>query len=127
MGRSAAARGEAAPYTRAVTSSPLTADALGLTGPLGERATLLQISSGFCAPCRAARGLLARVAETTPGVRHIDIDVAHDTELAARLEITQTPTVVVLDADGAVATRYEGVPRLAAVRELLERMAPGGA
>ncbi|MBD8063460.1 thioredoxin family protein [Oceanitalea stevensii] len=110
-----------------MTSSPLTADALGLSGPLGERATLLQISSGFCAPCRAARGLLARVAETTPGVRHVDVDVAHDTELAARLEITQTPTVVVLDSDGTVVTRYEGVPRLAAVRELLDRLAPAGA
>src|SRR5699024_250745 len=41
----------------------LTADVLGLAGPLGERATLLQISSGFCAPCRAARGVLTRVAE----------------------------------------------------------------
>ncbi|MCM3661570.1 thioredoxin family protein [Georgenia satyanarayanai] len=110
-----------------MTSSSLTADALGLSGPLGERATLLQISSGFCAPCRAARGLLARVAETTPGVRHLDIDVAHDTDLAARLEITQTPTVVVLDAGGTVVTRYEGVPRLAAVRELLDRLAPAGA
>lgn len=110
-----------------VTSSPLTADALGLTGPLGERATLLQISSGFCAPCRVARGMLARVAETTPGVRHMDIDVAHDTELAARLAITQTPTVVVLDADGTVVARHEGVPRLATVRELLDRMAPASA
>ncbi len=125
MGHPAAARGgRGLRRIGQVTSSSLTADALGLSGPLGERATLLQISSGFCAPCRAARGLLARVAETTPGVRHLDIDVAHDTDLAARLEITQTPTVVVLDADGTVVTRYEGVPRLAAVRELLDRLAP---
>lgn len=106
-----------------MSATPLTAAALGLTGQLGERATLLQISSGFCAPCRAARGLLARVAETTPGVRHVDVDVAHDTELAAVLAITQTPTVVVLDASGTVVARHDGVPRLAAVREVLDRLA----
>lgn len=104
--------------------TPLTAATLGLTGPLGERATLLQISSGFCAPCRAARGLLDRVAQTTAGVRHVEVDVAHDTELAARLEIVSTPTVLLLDRDGAILTRYEGVPRLAVVRELLDRLAP---
>ncbi|QDB79713.1 thioredoxin family protein [Georgenia wutianyii] len=104
----------------AATSIP--ADALD--GPLGERATLLQLSSGFCAPCRAARGLLARVAGTTPGVRHVDLDVAHHPVLAERLEITETPTVLLLSADGDVLARVEGVPRLAAVRELLDRLTP---
>lgn len=107
-----------------MTASPLTADALGLDGPLGARATLLQISSGFCAPCRAARGLLARVADTTAGVRHVDVDVAHDTGLAARLEIVTTPTVLLLGPGGTVLARRDGVPRLADVRELLERLTP---
>lgn len=107
-----------------MTPTRLTADALGLTGALGERATLLQISSGFCAPCRAARGLLGRVAETTAGVRHVDLDVAHHPALAERLAITQTPTLVLLGPDGTLLARHEGVPRLAAVRELVERLTP---
>ena len=102
----------------------LTADALGLAGPLGERATLLQISTGFCAPCRAVRGLLTRVAQTTTGVRHVEIDVAHHPELAAHLAITQTPTTFLLGPDGAILARREGVPRLAAVRDLLDRLTP---
>lgn len=104
--------------------STLDADALGLAGPLGERATLLQISSGFCAPCRAARGLLERVAATTAGVRHVDLDVAQHTALAERLAITRTPTVLLLGPGGAVLARHEGVPRLAAVRDLLDRLVP---
>lgn len=102
----------------------LTAAEIGLTGPLGQRATLLQLSSGFCAPCRATRGLLERVAGTTEGVRHVDLDVAHYPELGARLAITQTPTVFLLDGEGAALARLDGVPRLAAVRELLDRLAP---
>ena len=34
----------------------------GVDVPLGERATLLQFSSAFCAPCRATRRVLGEVA-----------------------------------------------------------------
>lgn len=86
------------------------ADLGGLGVPLGERATLLQISSAFCAPCRATHRVLARVAAAVPGVRHVDVDVADAPALAAALAVTSTPTVVVLDAVGAVVVRAEGVP-----------------
>ncbi|MBF0686596.1 MAG: thioredoxin family protein [Cellulomonas sp.] len=86
----------------------LTADQVG--APLGERATLLQVSTAFCAPCRTAHRVLARVADAVPGVRHVDVDVADAPALAATLEVTATPTVVVLDAAGAVVVRAQGVP-----------------
>lgn len=89
---------------------------------LGERATLVQVSSAFCAPCRAARSVLARVAGTTDGVVHVDLDVTGHEELAARLGITSTPTVLVLDAGGAVVERRTGVPRLAQVRDVVGRL-----
>ena len=84
---------------------------------LGETATIVQVSSAFCAPCRAARTVAARVAETGTGVRHVDVDVAGHEELAAALEITSTPTVLVLDAAGTVRERLDGVPRLAWLRQ----------
>ena len=40
----------------------------GLDHDPGERATLLQFSSAFCAPCRATRRVLGEVAELVPGV-----------------------------------------------------------
>ncbi|MFH5823581.1 TlpA family protein disulfide reductase [Georgenia sp. AZ-5] len=89
---------------------------------LGERATVVQVSSAFCAPCRAARTVAARVAQTTEGVRLVEVDVAGHENLAAALRIVRTPTVLVLDGAGKVRHRLEGVPRLAwlrkAVREL---------
>lgn len=104
----------------------LTPADLGLSDAdhLGATATLLQISSGFCAPCRAARHILEHAATGSSGVTHVDVDVAHNTALAEKLAITQTPTVLVLDATGAIRTRYEGVPRLAEVRAELERLTP---
>lgn len=97
---------------------------LGLppTAGLGSTATLLQLSSGFCAPCRAARHVLEHVAQESPGVGHIDLDVAHESALAERLAVTRTPTILVLDAEGTVLMRYDRVPRLAEVRAVLETL-----
>src|SRR5690625_7477161 len=102
-------------------ASRLTAAEIGLTGPLGQRATLLQLSSGFCAPCRATRGLLERVAETTAGVRHVDLDVTHHPELAAPPAIPQPPTMPLLDAADAELAPHQGLPRIAGARELPDR------
>ncbi|RPE38061.1 thiol-disulfide isomerase/thioredoxin [Streptomyces sp. Ag109_O5-1] len=86
-----------------------------LGGELGERATLVQFSSAFCAPCRATRRVLAEVAGMVPGVTHVEIDAEARLELVRELEILKTPTVLVLDADGRVVRRATGQPRKADV------------
>jgi thiol-disulfide isomerase/thioredoxin len=86
-----------------------------LGGPLGERATLVQFSSAFCAPCRATRRVLDDVTGMVEGVRHVEIDSEAHLELVRRLSILKTPTVLVLDADGAIVRRAAGQPRKADV------------
>ncbi|TCN40887.1 thiol-disulfide isomerase/thioredoxin [Kribbella orskensis] len=78
---------------------------------LGERATLLQFSSAFCAPCRATRRTLAEVESMVEGVRHVELDAESHLDLVRRLDILRTPTVLVLDATGAIVTRASGQPR----------------
>ncbi|GAB2971596.1 thioredoxin family protein [Streptomyces pseudoechinosporeus] len=82
---------------------------------LGERATLVQFSSVFCAPCRATRRVLAEVAGMVPGVTHIEIDAEDHLNLVRELDILKTPTVLVLDANGSVVRRATGQPRKADV------------
>ncbi|MEV0184856.1 thioredoxin family protein [Streptomyces sp. NPDC050625] len=86
-----------------------------LGGELGERATLVQFSSAFCAPCRATRRILADVARMVPGVTHIEIDAESRLDLVRAWEVLKTPTVLVLDADGRVVRRAVGQPRKADV------------
>jgi thiol-disulfide isomerase/thioredoxin len=86
-----------------------------LGGELGERATLVQFSSAFCAPCRATRRVLGEVAGLVPGVGHIEIDAESRLELVRELDIVKTPTVLVLDAEGRVVRRAFGQPRKADV------------
>ena len=82
-----------------------------LGGPLGARATLVQFSSAFCAPCRATRVVLAKVAEDVDGVAHYDLDAESHLELVRELGIMRTPTTLVLDPSGRETARAGGVPR----------------
>jgi thiol-disulfide isomerase/thioredoxin len=99
--------GERATSVEPVETTPLD---LPPDTPLGERATLLQFSSAFCAPCRATRRVLADVAETVPGVVHVELDAEHHLDVVRRLGILRTPTTLVLDARGAEVARAAGAP-----------------
>ena len=91
----------------------LGADLLG--AELGPRATLVQISSAFCQPCRATRRILTDVAGMVEGVAHVEIDAESRLDLVRHLEIRGTPTVFVLDTFGQVVRRAGGQPRRADV------------
>jgi thiol-disulfide isomerase/thioredoxin len=104
---------DAAHGAAAETGPVLTGAELGL--PLGQRATLVQFSTTFCAPCRATRRILAEVAGMIDGVTHVEIDAESHLDLVRRLDIRRTPTVLVLGPDGRIAKRASGQPRKADV------------
>jgi thiol-disulfide isomerase/thioredoxin len=91
----------------------LTADDIGVA--LGEKATLVQFSSAFCAPCRATKIVLDEVSGMVDGVTHVEVDAESHLELVRRLDVRRTPTVLVLDAAGLVRVRAAGAPRKADV------------
>lgn len=93
--------------------------------PLGERATLVQFSSAFCAPCRATRTVLADIATKVPGVRHIEVDAESHLGLVRRLGVVRTPTTFVVDASGRVRTRASGLARRGAVVAALDAALDG--
>jgi len=112
-GRFRAARVSPVPDGPAPGADVLTEADLG--GPLGRQATLVQFSTAFCAPCRPTRQILTQVAGMVDGVTHIEVDAAARLDLARRLRINSTPTVLVLGPDGAIAKRAVGLPRKADV------------
>ena len=83
---------------------------------LGERATFVQFSSAFCAPCRATRRILEDVVAQTPGVAHVEVDAEHHLDLVRRLGVVRTPTTLVLDPAGVEVTRAAGAPTRAQVQ-----------
>jgi thiol-disulfide isomerase/thioredoxin len=85
----------------------------------GEKATLLQFSTEVCAPCVPTRRVLGQIAESTDGVNHIDLDLTHRPDIAARFNVLQTPTTLILDRAGFIRARIGGAPRQADVRAAL--------
>ena len=95
---------EQAPARGRLTAADLRQD-------LGPRATLVQFSSAFCAPCRATRQVLGDVAGLVDGVAYVEIDAESRLDLVRRLNVLSTPTVLVLGPDGAISRQATGQPR----------------
>ena len=94
---------------------------IGVTA-LGSKATLLQFSTEVCAPCRTTNRVLTVLAAEHFTVKHVDLDLTHRPDLAARFSVLQTPTTLILDGKGAVRARIGGAPRPETVRLELDRI-----
>jgi thiol-disulfide isomerase/thioredoxin len=112
--------------TATMSERPVTASgeltSADLRAPLGERATLVQFSSAFCAPCRATRRVLADVAGMVDGVSHVEIDAESRLDLVRRLDVRRTPTTFFIGPDGYITHRASGQPRKADVIAALGAM-----
>jgi thiol-disulfide isomerase/thioredoxin len=95
---------------------------VGVAVPLGERATLLQFSSAFCAPCRATRRVLGEVAGLVPGVSHVEVDAEQHLHAVRTLQVLRTPTTLILDATGREVSRASGLPARDQVLAALARV-----
>lgn len=117
------AEAEATPTAASAEAATPGAELVAAVGEeLGERATLLQFSSAFCAPCRATRRVLGEVTGLVEGVAHVEIDAEHHLEATRTLGILRTPTTIVLDASGAEVTRATGAPSRDQVLTALARV-----
>ena len=127
--RPAARPGSAAGTPDPSDRSRLTAQ--DLRHDLGPRATLVQFSSAFCAPCRGTRQILGDVAGLVDGVAYVEIDAESRLDLVRRLNVLSTPTVLVLGPDGTITKQATGQPRkpdvLAALGEVVTPATPQSA
>ncbi len=85
--------------------------AAGLGEELGSRATMVQFSSAFCAPCKATHALLSQMVIPMADVKHIHIDAESHLELVRQLDIRSTPTTLFLNSEGIEVGRAAGTPK----------------
>jgi Thioredoxin len=114
-----AGTGQPAPAAGALTAGELGA-------PLGAQATLVQFSTQVCAYCGPTRELLTEVAGERDGVAFIEVDAADRMDLTRRLHVLSTPTVLVLDAVGGIASRASGPVRRADLEAAMGQVLPAG-
>ncbi len=94
---------------KAIPGHQLNAAKLGEA--LGSRATMVQFSSAFCAPCRATHSLLSQMVLSMDDVKHIHIDAESHLELVRELDIRSTPTTLFINKDGVEVGRAAGTPK----------------
>lgn len=88
----------------------------------GERATLLQFSTEFCARCPGVHRTLDAIADDIDGVIHLDVDLTHRVDLAKHFSVLQTPTTLILDRNGVIQTRFGGPVARAVVEQEIHRV-----
>lgn len=84
--------------------------------------TLVQYSTEFCSACPGTARVLGGVADDYEGVRHVEVDLTHNPSLAHELHIKQTPTTLIVDANGTAVARIGGPPRVDQLRTLLDSL-----
>ena len=72
-----------------------------------DRVLLLQLSSPLCTPCRQTAAQLNELARR-PGLRHVEVDIADDPEVARQLHVMRTPTTIAFARDGRELLRILG-------------------
>ncbi|WP_022901691.1 thioredoxin family protein [Humibacter albus] len=95
---------------------------LGANVAFGANATIVQFSTEFCGPCRTAQRLLRASAAERDGVRYVEVDLTGSPRLATEFAVMQTPTILLLDAEGGVRSRIGGVPRPHELNERLDEI-----
>ena len=102
------------------SATHLAAADLGIA--LDPRATLVQFSSKVCRYCGPTRRVLTEIADQHT-VAYVDIDAEERLDLARRLSVLRTPTVLVLDGAGRITHRVSGPPRRAEVAAVVGELA----
>ncbi|ACU73239.1 hypothetical protein Caci_4375 [Catenulispora acidiphila DSM 44928] len=102
------------------TAERLSAADLGID--LDPRATLVQFSSKVCRYCGPTRRVLTELADQHT-VAYLDIDAEEHLDLARRLTVLRTPTVLLLDGTGRITHRVSGPPRRAELAAAVSALA----
>lgn len=77
---------------------------LGVEGPV-----IVQFTTRYCAPCRAARPELESLAEGAE-VRFTQIDVGERPDVARQYGVRTVPTIVVASRSGRVLGKWTALP-----------------
>ena len=81
--------------------------ALGLPDSAQRTGTVVQFSTAFCARCPGTRRIIEDLT-TERQLTALHVDVTERQDLAEAFRLTQTPTVLILDAAGQLRTRLSG-------------------
>ncbi len=88
----------------------------------GKKATLLQFSTEYCSICPSVSRLLSQLEYRNGGLLHLEVDITNRLDLAAHFQVSQTPTVFILDPQGQIKFRVSGAPKPGVIQQELAKL-----
>lgn len=89
---------------------------------LGKKATLVQFTTEYCGQCPGVRRTLSQLAYRLGGLAFCEVDITERLDVAAHFNISQTPTVFLLNPKGELVFRVGGVPKMPQLNQELEKL-----
>lgn len=116
-------RGRSITKSEAIDLSKLRAVKSGVpVKAFGKKATLLQFSTEFCSICPGVARHLSQLEYRHGGLLHLEVDITNRLDLAAHFQISQTPTVFILDSKGEIRFRVSGAPKPGVIQQELAKL-----
>ena len=88
----------------------------------GKEATVVLFSTEYCGQCPAVRRSLAKLEYRKGGLLFIEVDITNRINLAAHFNISQTPTMFILNPAGEIRFRIGGTPKPTTIETELKKL-----
>ena len=103
-------------------SNETTFDQLKIGQELGKKATILQFKTEYCSICPGVKRQIHELIKNDDGIAFYEIDAVERIDLAKKLHVKSSPTILFFNEAGFEEGRIIGAPKKDHLRNTLEKI-----
>ena len=103
-------------------SNEITFDQLNIGEELGKKATILQFKTEYCSICPGVKRQIHELIKNDDGIAFYEIDAVERIDLAKKLHVKSSPTILFFNEAGFEEGRIIGAPKKDHLRNTLEKI-----
>ncbi|MFM1985890.1 MAG: hypothetical protein RIS18_107 [Actinomycetota bacterium] len=103
-------------------SNEFSFDNLNIDKQQGKKATILQFKTEYCSICPGVKRQISELIKNDDGINFYEIDAVEQIDLAKKLHVKSSPTVLFFNEEGLEEGRIIGAPKKDELRNTLEKI-----
>jgi thioredoxin-related protein len=103
-------------------SNEITFDDLNIAQTQGKKATILQFKTEYCSICPGVKRQINELIKNDAGISFYEIDAVERIDLAKKLHVKSSPTILFFNEAGLEEGRIIGAPKKNHLRNTLEKI-----
>jgi len=103
-------------------SNEITFDDLNIAQNQGKKATILQFKTEYCSICPGVKRQIHELIKNDDGIAFYEIDAVERIDLAKKLHVKSSPTILFFNEAGFEEGRIIGAPKKDNLRNTLEKI-----